>query len=147
MTITVARKPTHRAFDDCLTTWAARSGVSSNLRRAGGAVKRSTGAGVTGGRVAGRRCSGSSLSGSSPGVSVIGLLEPFGRSSASDATGRRSRRDDARLAQGDGERPEGDLARVDGQDTLTIDRDREAVHAPRRRSVLGAIGLDPETVV
>ena len=55
MTTTTARKPTQRAFDDCRTTWAARSGVSSTERIDGGDVKRSTGATSAGGRVAGRR--------------------------------------------------------------------------------------------
>ncbi len=65
----IARKPTQRAFDDERTIWAARSGVSVRLRAAGGALKRSTGAGSADGRVAGSRCSGSP-----PGVSVIDLL-------------------------------------------------------------------------
>src|SRR6478672_1182470 len=116
-TTTTARKPTHRAFEDERTTCAARSGVSSTERTGGGEVNRSTGATSAGGRGTGSRCPGSSPGGSS-GVSLIGL--PGGRSvriDASDAPGRRPRRDEARLAERDGQRAEGDLAGVDGQDS------------------------------
>ena len=81
--MTVARKPTQRAFDDWRTTCAARSGESSTARIEGGDVNRSTGATSAGGRVAGSRCSdpGSGPVGSLPGVSVIGLLGRWCRTS------------------------------------------------------------------
>src|SRR6478752_910034 len=143
MTTTTVRKPTQRAFDDCRTTWAARSGLSSTLRVAGGDENRSTGAGSAGGRGTGSRCSGSPS-----GVSVIGPLGgQDGTNRSSDAPRRRARRDEARLAEGDRERPERDLAGIDGQGAGRVDRDREAVHAPRRGPELGAIGLGPEPVV
>src|SRR3954451_12508087 len=145
ITTTTARKPTHRAFEDWRTTCAARSGDSSTDRVAGGDVKRSTGAVSTGGRGTGRRCSGSS---SEPepfsGVSVI---EPGPSDASSDATRRRPRRDESRLAESDGERSERDLAGVDGQNAGGVDRDREAVHPARRRPERGTVGLDPKPVV
>src|SRR3954447_2872253 len=145
MTTTTARKPTQRAFDDWRTTWAARSGDSSTERVAGGEVKRSTGAVSTGGRGTGRRCSGSS---SEPepfsGVSVI---EPGPSGATSDASRRRTRRDESRLAERDRQWSEGYLAGVDCQHAGRVDRDREAVHAARRGPELRAIGLDPEAVV
>src|SRR5438046_7751493 len=109
-TTTTARKPTQRAFEDDRTTCAARSGVSSTDRVDGGEVKRSTGAGSTGGRGTGRRCSGSS-----PGVSLIALLGGAIGSRPSDAPGRRPGRDEPGLTERHGQRPEGDLAGVDGQ--------------------------------
>src|SRR4051812_10060523 len=129
ITMTTPRKPTQRAFDDWRTTCAARSGVSSTARTDGGDVNRSTGATSAGGRGTGRRSSGSR-----PGVSLTGLLgRRIGRGGSSDAARRRTRRDQAGLAEGDGQRPEGDLAGIDGQYAGAVDVDREAVHAPRRR--------------
>src|SRR6188474_1018470 len=143
MTITTPRKPTHRAFDDWRTTCAARSGVSSTARTDGGAVNRSTGATSAGGRGTGSRSSGSFS-----GVSVTGpLVGRIGRGRSSDAPGRSAGRDQAGLAESDGQRPERDLAGVDGQDSRAVDADREAVHPARRRTELGAVGLDPEAVV
>src|SRR5213075_2393886 len=116
ITTTTARKPTHRAFDDERTTWAARSGGKSTLRIAGGEVKRSTGAGSAGSRGTGRRCSGPRS-----GVSLIGLPgAAAGRRAcgdaqsrrASDAPGRRARGDQARLTERDGQWTERDLAGV-----------------------------------
>src|SRR6478609_5740420 len=143
ITTTTARKPTQRAFDDCRTTCAARSGDSSTERVDGGDVKRSTGAGSTGGRGTGRRCSGSSSEPPSC-ASVIGS----GPSAAtSDAPGRGARRDEPGLTERDGQWPEGDLAGVDRQDAGRIDRDREPVHAARRGAERGAVRLDPKPVV
>ena len=115
--MTTPRKPTQRAFDDWRTTCAARSGVSSTARTDGGEVNRSTGATSAGGRGTGRRSSGSR-----PGVSVIGpLAGRIGRGRSSDAAGRRARRDQAGLAERDRQRPERDLAGVDGQDARAVD--------------------------
>src|SRR4029079_2831926 len=139
ITTTTARRPTQRAFDDCRTTCAARSGDSSTERVEGGDVKRSTGAGSTAGRGTGSRCSGSSSEPLS-GVSVIGP-------GPSDAPGRGARRDEPGLTERAGEGPEGDLARVDGQHAGRVDRDREPVHATRRRSERRAVRLDPEPVI
>src|SRR5215213_4149549 len=97
------RKPTQRAFADWRTIRAARSGVRSLRWADGGAEKRSAGTGADDGRGAGRRSSGGW-----PGWSVIGLLG--GRTGrgwrGSDAAGRRARRDDPGLADGDRERAE-----------------------------------------
>src|SRR4051794_40221971 len=99
ITTTTARKPTHRAFDDWRTTWAARSGDSSTDRVAGGDVKRSTGAVSTGGRGTGRRCSGSS---SEPEpFSGLSVIEPGPADASSDATRRRPRRGEAPAGPGD----------------------------------------------
>src|SRR6476659_5980470 len=134
ITTTTVRKPTQRAFEDWRTTWAARSGLSSTLRVAGGDENRSTGAGSVGGRGTGSRCSGSPS-----GVSVIGPLGGRnGTIGSSDAARRCARRDEARLAEGDRQRAERDLARVDRERAGGVDRDREAVHAPRRGPELGA---------
>src|SRR5262245_33759776 len=148
MTTTTARKPTQRAFDDWRTTCAARSGGKSTFRIAGGEVNRSTGAGSAGSRGTGRRCSGSPSGGRS-GVSLIGLLGASrGRDgSTSDAPGRRAWRDQARLAEGDGQWAERDLAGVDRKHAGPVDRDREPVHATRRRPELRAVRLDPEPVI
>src|SRR4029079_9016215 len=149
MTIT-ARNPTQRAFADCRTTCAARSGLNSSLRMDGGDVKRSTGARSSGGRTAGSRCSGARSSGSRPGVSVIGLLERGGyrsRAGGSDAAGRGARRDDAGLADSDGQWAERDLSGVDMEYATSVHADREAIHPTRGRTVLRAVGLDPEPVV
>src|SRR6476646_5599797 len=139
ITTTTARKPTQRAFDDCRTTCAARSGDSSTERVEGGDVKRSTGAGSTGGRGTGRRCSGSSSEPLS-GVSVIGP-------GPSDAPGRRARRDEPGLTERDGEWPEGDLAGVDGQHARVVHGDRESVHRARSGAEGRTVRLDPEPVV
>src|SRR4029079_14789271 len=149
MTIT-ARKPTQRALADWRTTCAARSGLNSSLRMDGGDVKRSTGARSSGGRTAGSRCSGARSSGSRPGVSVIGLLEREGygsRADGSDAAGRGAGRDDAGLADSDGQWAERDLAGVDMEHAASVHADREAIHATRGRTVLRAVSLDPEAVV
>src|SRR3954451_13856792 len=145
MTTTTARKPTERAFDDWRTTWAARSGDSSTERVAGGEVKRSTGAVSTGGAGAGRRCPASS-SGPQP-FSGVPVIEPGPSGATSDASRRRTRRDESRLAERDRQWAERDLAGVDGQHARGVDRDRETVHPARRRPELRAIGLDPEPVV
>src|SRR5689334_10768751 len=168
ITTTTARKPTQRAFDDWRTTCAARSGENSMFRACGGDVNRSTGAGSDGSRGTGSRSSVSApgspaLPGSSGPPGSIG--PPDGRSSligyprlrrdawrsrrspASDAARRRTRRDEAWLAERDREWPERDLAGVDGQHPGAVDRDREAVHAPRRRPERRAIRLLAETVV
>src|SRR5688500_14523084 len=110
------RKPTHRAFADWRTIPAARSGDSSNLRVAGGDVKRSPGAGSEGGRRAGSR-----FSGSRPVWSVM----------RSDAAGA-GRRNDPRLADRDRQRAEGHLAGVDREDAVAAHADPEPVHAARR---------------
>src|SRR5262245_45556543 len=168
ITTTTARKPTHRAFEDWRTTWAARSGENSMLRACGGEVNRSTGAGSEGSRGTGSR---SSVSGpgspARPGSSGPpgSMGRPDGRSSligcpvagrairrsrsprASDASGRRSRRDEARLAQGDRQWPEGDLAGIDRQHAGVVDGDREPVHAPRRGPECRAVRLLAEPVV
>src|SRR4051794_4674627 len=112
ITTATARKPTQRAFDDCRTIPAARCGVSSKRWLAGGAEKRSTGAGSDGGRRAGRRSSGPR-----PGRSVIEFLwggTPRGRgrgwtSRGSDAACGALRRDEPRLAERDRKRAERDL--------------------------------------
>src|SRR5262245_37291730 len=140
LVITTARNPTQRAFADWRTIRPIRSGVRSRRRVDGGAVKRSAGTGAdAGGRGAGRRSWASS---GRPGWSVIGLL-----GAGSDAPGGGARRDDPRLADGDRQRAEGDLAGVDGEDALRVDDHAEAVHAPRRGAVLGARGLLAQPVV
>src|SRR6188508_1095922 len=144
MTTTTARKPTQRALADWRTTWAARSGVSSKRRMGGAEVNRSvsetTGTDASAGT--GRRCSGSE-----PGAASGVVPGSVGWSVLSDAARRRTRRDDARLPDGDGQGAEGDLAGVDGQHAAAVHADPEAVHAPRRRAVLGALGLDAQPVV
>src|SRR6478735_2552161 len=105
LTITTARNPIQRAFADWRTMRPVRSGVRSLRRADGGAENRADGTGADDGLVAGRRSSASS---GRPGWSVIGLL---GRG-CSDASGRGARRDDPGLADGDRQRPEGDLAGV-----------------------------------
>src|SRR4029079_14428863 len=139
ITTTTARRPTQRAFDDCRTTCAARSGDSSTERVEGGDVKRSTGAGSTAGRGTGSRCSGSSSEPLS-GVSVNGP-------GPSDAPGRGARRDEPGRSERDGEWPEGDLARVDGQHAGVVHGDRESVHRARRGAEGRHVPLDPEPVI
>src|SRR3954471_1865256 len=149
ITTATARNSTQRAFDDWRTIPAARCGVSSKRWVAGGAEKRSTGAGSDGGRRAGRRSSGPR-----PG-SVIGCLgdgTPRGRgggwtSRGSDAAGGALGRDEPRLAKCDGQRAERDLAGVERQHARAVDRGREPIHTPRRRPELRAGGLDAEPVV
>src|SRR3954453_2843111 len=143
ITTTTARKPTHRAFEDWRTTCAARSGDSSTERVAGGEVKRSTGAVSTGARGTPARASSS---GPEP-FSGVSVIEPGPSGATSDASRRRTRRDESRLAERDRQWSEGDLAGVDGQHARRVDGDREAVHAARRGPELRAIGLDPEAVV
>ena len=142
--MTTARKPTQRAFDDWRTTCAARSGVSSTLRVCGGAAEAFDWC-----RLGGRSGDREALLGLEPGL--VAHRSPRSKSgrgrSASDASGRRARRDQAGLAERDRQWSERDLAGVDRQRARPIDRDREAVHAPRRRAELGAVGLDPEPVV
>src|SRR5258707_2590389 len=138
-TIETPRTATQRALPDCRTIFAARSGVRPPVAWIwAGAVNRSAFAGTRsdGGRGTGRRCSGE-RSDPWPGWSVI-------RSDAADGT---LGRDDAGLADGHGQRPEGDLRRVEGQDAPGIDARREAIHAPGRGPVLRPLGLDPEPVV
>src|SRR5829696_8822568 len=137
-TIVTAMNPTHRAFADWRTIFAARSGVRSLRCADGAAVKRSAGAGADDGTGAGRRSSGGR-----PGWSVIGLLGGAGGTRmGSDAAGGRARRLDPGLTDGDRQRSERDLARVDGQRPVAVHPYREPVHAPRRRSVRGTRGLD-----
>src|SRR6186713_2038905 len=147
ITTTTPRKPTQRAFEDWRTTWAARSGVSSTARTDGAAVNRSTGATSAGGRGTGSRSAGSSPSGSRPDVSLTEALVGGIGGRSSDAARRGAWRDQAGLAERDGQRSEGDLAGVDGQHAGAVDGDREAIHPARRRAVGGAVGLDPEPVV
>src|SRR6478609_8880290 len=148
ITTTTPRKPTQRALDDWRTTWAALSGVSSTARTDGADVNRSTGATSAGGRGTGSRSSGSSPSGSRPGVSLTESLDGgIGSGRSSDAARRSAWRDQAGLAEGDGERSERDLAGIDGQHTRAVDSDREAIHPARCGAVCGAVGLDPEAVV
>src|ERR1035437_749137 len=140
-TNSTARKPTQRAFELWRTIDAARSGVRASWWADGGAENRSTGAGVLSGRVAGSRSSGPG-----PDGSLMHLLEGGDRP-RSQTTGRRRWRDQAGLAERDGRRPEGDLEGVDRHRAAAVDDHREAVHAPGRRAVLGAEGLDPQPVV
>src|SRR6185369_13598566 len=108
-TIETPRNATQRALPDCRTIFAARSGVRPPVAWVwAGAVKRSARAGrrSDGGRGAGRRCSGSR-----PGWSVID----------SDTADGTLRRDDAGLADGDGQRPERDLRRVERQHAARVD--------------------------
>src|SRR5262245_41132857 len=125
-----ARKPIQRAFADWRTMRPVRSGVRSIRCADAGAEKRADGTGADDGLVAGRRSWASS---GRPGWSVIDLLG----ARWSDAAGGGARRDDPGLADGDRQRPEGDLAGVHGQHAVRVDDDAEAVHAPRRRPVLG----------
>src|SRR5690242_17480751 len=108
LVMTTARNPSQRAFADWRTIRPARSGVRSLRWAEGGAEKRSAGTGADAGRGAGSRSWASSRG---PGSSVIGYLG--GR--WSDAPGGGARRDDPRLADGDRQRAEGDLAGVDGE--------------------------------
>src|SRR3954453_11493050 len=140
LVIVTARNPIQRAFADWRTIRPARSGVRALRGAGGGPEKRSAGTGADAGRGAGSRSWASSRG---PGWSVIGLLG--GR--WSDAAGGGARRDDPRLAHGDRERAEGDLAGVDREDAVVVDGDAEAVHGARRRPVLGARGLLAEPVV
>src|SRR3954447_19801808 len=129
LVIVTARNPIQRAFADWRTIRPARSGVRSLRWADGGAEKRSAGTGADAGRGAGSRSWASSRG---PGWSVIGYLEGRG----SDAPGRGARRDDPRLADGDRQRAQRDLAGVDGQDAVRVDGHAEAVHRARGRPVL-----------
>src|SRR5689334_1673407 len=103
--------PTQRALADRRTLYAARSGVRPLRCADGGAEKRSDVTGADVGTGAGRRSSSASLR---PGWSVIGLLGGRAWSggvrvgSRLDAAGGRQRRLDARLADRDGQRAEGE---------------------------------------
>ena len=149
--MTTPRKPTQRALrrlaDDL------RRALGAELDRAG---RRRRGEPLDRRRLDRRPRHGQALigtrldPGSSPcsGVSLIGLL--VGRpcaGAASDASGRRPRRDQAGLAERHRQWPEGDLAGVDRQHAGAIDRDREAVHATRGGPERGPVRLDPEPVV
>src|SRR4051794_2219281 len=140
LVIVTARNPIQRALADWRTIRPARSGVRSLRWADGGAEKRSAGSGADAGRGAGSRSWASSRG---PGWSGIGLLG--GR--WSDAAGGGARRDDPRLAHGDRERAEGDLAGVDREDAVTVDGDAKPVHGARRRAVLRACRLLAEAVV
>src|SRR5688572_17637975 len=118
---------------------AARSGVRPPVALIdGGALKRSVVSSVDWpGRLAGRRRSSS----------VMGRSRALSRRRGSDASGRRPRRNDPRLAQRDRQRTERDLAGVERQDTFGVDALGEAVHAARRGAELRTGGLDAEPVV
>src|SRR5829696_5568245 len=143
-TIVTARNAAQRAFADWRTILAARSGVRSLRCADAGAENRSVaGSGADDGTGAGRRSSGGR-----PGWSVIGLLGGAGGCRAAlDAAGGRTRRLDAGLPDGDGQRAQGDLAGVDRQDPVVADLDAEAVHPARRGAVLRACRLDAQPVV
>src|SRR3954470_3655400 len=140
LVMVTARKPIQRAFADWRTIRPVRSGVRSLRCADGAAEKRSAGTGADAGRGAGSRSWASSRG---PGSSVIGYLGGW----RSDAPGGGARRDDPRLAHGDRERAEGDLAGVDRERAVGVDGDAEAVHRPRRRPVLRSGGLLAQPVV
>src|SRR5207244_615041 len=146
------------------TISAARSGESSKLWAVGGAVKRSGGAISAAGRGTGRgrsrgtppgpggvTSSGGRGTGVRPGSSVIELLGVVSGRRCSprglQATRRRLGRDDARLAERYRQGPQRDLARIEGEHSVLVHRTREAVHAPRCRSVLRAQRLDAKPVI
>src|SRR3990172_6126193 len=147
----MAHRPTLRALALWRTIWAARSSVSPTVWAVSGAVKRSMLGGTASRRASSRPVDargspGPEISGGvacSPGPPgwVGSVIDPRGRLEAQGAGGR----DQARLAEVDRQRPQGQAGGVHEEDPLRVDLDRPAIHAPRRRAELR--DLDPQAVV